>query len=53
MIKKLGDLTIRELKKCQDKICNEHDCYECPFKECCVTHEVNFEQEVEVEENGD
>lgn len=50
MIKKLGDMTIKELKKEQDKICGDTNCEKCPFKECCVTHQINLEQEVEIEE---
>lgn len=50
MKKKLGDLTIRELKKEQDKICKDTKCSECPFEECCVSEKIDLEKEVEVEE---
>ena len=50
MKKKIGDLTIRELKKEQDKICNKDtNCSECPFEDCCVDIKIDLEKEVEVE----
>lgn len=52
MIKELGDMTIRELKKEQDKICKATKCEKCPFRECCVTNQIDFEQEVIIEEES-
>lgn len=49
MKKKLGDLTIRELKDEQDIICKSTICKDCPFKECCITYYIDLDQEVEVE----
>lgn len=46
--KTVGDLTIREVKEIEDKICND-DCGNCPFGECCVTNYCDLEQEIEVD----
>lgn len=51
MKKKIKDLTLAEAKKIQDKICNiELSCCECPFRHCCIDDNIDFEQEIEVEE---
>lgn len=53
MKKKLGDLTLREVKEMQDKICdNCIICNECPFTDCCIdTSKIDLDKEVEVEKN--
>lgn len=48
MKKKLGDMTIRELLKEQERICKFTKCKDCPFEDCCVTFNVDLEEEVEV-----
>ena len=52
MKKKLGDLTLKEVKEIQDKICDNFiSCADCPFTHCCMdTKKINLNQEVEVEE---
>lgn len=51
MKKKLGDSTLREVKKEQDKVCNvKFECSECPFRHCCISEGVNFDYEIEVED---
>lgn len=51
MKKKIGDLTIREAKEMQDKICNVIiDCKDCPFCDCCINDCIDLDQEIEVEE---
>lgn len=51
MKKKLGDLTIKELKEIQDKWCDVLVfCKDCPFTDCCVnTRKIDLNQEIEVE----
>lgn len=52
MKKKIGDLTLREIKKERDKACSaQPDCSECPFRHCCISDVFDLEQEVEVEDN--
>ena len=48
---KIGDLTVRQLKKLQDKECNNHNgCKNCPYDDCCViAKEGALEREIEVE----
>lgn len=48
MKKKIGDLTLREVKEIEDKIC-DGDCPNCPFCECCITDFCDLGQEIEVE----
>ena len=51
MKKKIGDLTIREVKEMQDKICNVMvGCEDCPFYDCCLSVKIDLDKEVEVEE---
>lgn len=53
MKKKIGDLTLREIKKEQDKVCNvTFDCTDCPFSACCIDDNIDLDKEIEVEENG-
>lgn len=51
MKKKLGDLTVRELKKLQKEKCRIYPCRDCPFNHCCIDNKVDLEQEIEVEED--
>lgn len=52
MKKKIGDLTLREMIKEQDKVCQiKFDCSGCPFRRCCVVEVTDLEQEIEVEDN--
>jgi len=53
MKKKLGDLTLKEVKEMQDKICdNCIICNECPFTDCCIdTSKIDLDQEIEVEKD--
>lgn len=51
MKKKIGDLTLREIKKEEDKVCDKFDCSECPFRHCCISDAFDLEEEVEVEDN--
>lgn len=49
--KKIGDLTIREAKEIQNKICDLNiGCEDCPFYDCCINDCIDFDQEIEVEE---
>ena len=49
--KKIGDLTLREAKEMQDKICNVIiGCKDCPFYDCCINDCIDLDQEIEVEE---
>jgi hypothetical protein len=52
MKKKLGDLTIKEVKEIQEKICKGiKACSDCPFSVCCIyTERVDLDKEIEVEE---
>lgn len=51
MKKKIGDLTLREVKAIEDKICNgSFDCDACPFAECCVSDYCDLDKEIEVKE---
>ena len=50
MKKKLGDLTVRELKELQKEKCRINTCRYCPFKGCCVSNRIDLDQEIEVEE---
>lgn len=51
MKKKIGDLTIREAKEMQNKICNTIvGCKGCPFHACCINNYIDLEREIEVEE---
>lgn len=51
MKKKIGDLTIREAKEMQDKICNLNVvCKDCSFYDCCINDCIDLNQEIEVEE---
>ena len=51
MKKKIGDLTLREIKREQDKVCNiKFECSKCPFRHCCVSETLDLDQEIEVKE---
>ena len=51
MKKKIGDLTIKEIKEMQDKVCNVLvGCKDCPFSSCCIDNHIDLDQEIEVEE---
>ena len=51
MKKKLGDLTVRELKELQKEKCRTTPCRDCCFKHCCVDNKVDLEEEIEVKNN--
>lgn len=54
MKKKIGDLTLKEAKEMQDKICNIVVCCEdCPFTHCCINDSIDLDQEIDVEENDE
>jgi len=49
MKKKIGDLTIRELKDLQNGICwTMVGCSDCPYKHCCLDTKIDLDQEIEV-----
>lgn len=49
MKKKIGDLTLREAKEMQDKICNVIvDCADCPFYAYCIKDYIDLDQEIEI-----
>lgn len=51
MKKKIGDLTLREIKKEQDKVCNVVvNCKDCPFSACCIEDRIDLDKEIEVDE---
>lgn len=52
MKKKLGDLTLKEAKEVQEKICKGIiACSDCPFVDCCIdTERIDLDKEIEVEE---
>ena len=48
--KKIGDLTIREAKEMQDKICDLNiGCEDCPFYDCCIKDCIDLDKEIEIE----
>lgn len=48
--KKLRDLTIKEAKEMQDKICDVIiGCKDCPFYDCCINDCIDLDQEIEIE----
>ena len=53
MIKKLGDLTITELKAIEEEQCKKYkSCLDCPFNQVCITG-IDLNQEIEVEDNAE
>ena len=51
MKKKIGDLTLNELKEIQVKECDKYQCIRCPFNEYCIRSDVDLNKEIEVEED--
>ena len=50
MKKKIKDLTLEEVKKIQDKICNiKICCDECPFRSCCIDEQFEETKDFEIE----
>lgn len=50
MKKKIGDLSVRELKELEKEKCRTNTCHVCPFKNCCIGNSVDLDQEIEVED---
>lgn len=51
MKKRIGNLTLKEVKEMQDKICNVIvSCEDCPFSACCIDNYIDLDQEIEVED---